>query len=443
MGSNSQSVHGQKWPDGTTVGVYPAAAWPDPGQPPSGDVLATAVVEEGTAAFSGLDRKIPYVAWAGGVGVTFVIPDRSPTDSLRSRVEGLETSPTRTFNIGNGTRSDYANAALGGDIVTIGRGYFGETYLSLDGRPQFDQYIAKFFGATTADSAQCGSRGSFFVHLSQAHADEGEMVQAYPVTGMEGDAILQGRVRSTGLIVANSGIAQVQNSWGYSAKSEGRMVGFYSASGVARDAGTEALQHYGFLAEDARLNGNGTVVEAWSLYGKQKIQTETMLWLGIFLTGSRLAAPAASSATSLTVGAGHGTRFAGASVQIIIGDGPTAEVKTITSVAGDILNFSGLVNSHAAGEIVRPVQAANLRYSAGNLVTDMGFLCGSALPANLTIRFQNGTGYVQMPQQIPDTDAPAGGTGRLFVRPKTGSPVKSELCVRFTTGAVQVIAAEP
>jgi hypothetical protein len=87
----SQTISGQRWADGTTVGVYPAAAWPDPSQAPSGSAVATAAVAGGAVTFTGLAENVRYVAYAGGVGVGFVVPQLDPTDtrSLRQRVDEL------------------------------------------------------------------------------------------------------------------------------------------------------------------------------------------------------------------------------------------------------------------------------------------------------------------------------------------------------------------
>lgn len=73
------------------VGVYPAAASVNGGAP-SGSPLVTATVTLGSVAFDGLELKAPYVAWAAGVGVRFLVPEHSPTDSLLSRVDALSTS---------------------------------------------------------------------------------------------------------------------------------------------------------------------------------------------------------------------------------------------------------------------------------------------------------------------------------------------------------------
>ena len=49
------------------------------------------------------------------------------------------------------------------------------------------------------------------------------------------------------------------------------------------------------------------------------------------------------------------------------------------------------------------------------------------------------TEFVEL-QEISDPTAPSSNQARLFVR---DSASKSQLCVRFASGAVQVIATEP
>jgi hypothetical protein len=86
----SHTISGQRWPDGTSVGVYLATAWPEPAQLPGGTAIATASVSGGAVSFSGLAPKVRYVAYASGLGVRFLVPEHSPTDSISSRVTELE-----------------------------------------------------------------------------------------------------------------------------------------------------------------------------------------------------------------------------------------------------------------------------------------------------------------------------------------------------------------
>jgi hypothetical protein len=81
----SHTISGQRWADGTTVSVYPAAAWPDPTQAPSGSAVTTAAVAGGAVTFTGLAENVRYVAYAGGLGVRFVVPQDSRALRLRTR----------------------------------------------------------------------------------------------------------------------------------------------------------------------------------------------------------------------------------------------------------------------------------------------------------------------------------------------------------------------
>jgi len=53
----------------------------------------------------------------------------------------------------------------------------------------------------------------------------------------------------------------------------------------------------------------------------------------------------------------------------------------------------------------------------------------------------DGTGFLEMREQTADPAAPSVSQGRIFV--KDNGSGKSQLCVRFNSGAVQVIATEP
>jgi hypothetical protein len=73
----SHTISGQVWPDGTTVGVYPAVAVPANSDVPSGSTVTTGVVSAGKVTFSNLSEKVRYYAYAGGVGRSFLIASRS------------------------------------------------------------------------------------------------------------------------------------------------------------------------------------------------------------------------------------------------------------------------------------------------------------------------------------------------------------------------------
>jgi hypothetical protein len=115
----AHTISGQRWADGTTVSVYPAAAWPDPTQAPSGSAVTTAAVAGGAVTFAGLAENVRYVAYAGGLGVRFVVPQVNPTDarSLRQRVDELtgDIQP----KVGSPTVTDYTPTWRDGVGMTV------------------------------------------------------------------------------------------------------------------------------------------------------------------------------------------------------------------------------------------------------------------------------------------------------------------------------------
>jgi hypothetical protein len=114
----SHTIFGQRWPDGTVVSVYPAASWVNQSMQPSGSAVSSAVAAGGSVTLSGLATSTRYVAWAAGLGVTFLVPGISPTDSDRSRVSALEgefSSVSNNITMEQATRlaNDQAAISLG------------------------------------------------------------------------------------------------------------------------------------------------------------------------------------------------------------------------------------------------------------------------------------------------------------------------------------------
>lgn len=89
-----RSISGQFWPEGTTVAVYPAASWVEKSRAPAGASLTAAVVVNGTVSFGGLAENTRYVAYAAGVGITFLIAQSGLSDPVaktdRERLKLLE-----------------------------------------------------------------------------------------------------------------------------------------------------------------------------------------------------------------------------------------------------------------------------------------------------------------------------------------------------------------
>ncbi|MBW9093093.1 hypothetical protein JNB62_05310 [Microbacterium jejuense] len=77
----------------------------------------------------------------------------------------------------------------------------------------------------------------------------------------------------------------------------------------------------------------------------------------------------------------------------------------------------------------------------GNLFTLMSMSDRVLVNAAFRIEGDSGNGYFDYRSQSADPAAPTSGYARLFMR--TNGSGKGELCVRFATGAVQVLATEP
>lgn len=89
-------INGQRWPDGTTVAVYPAAAWTNKAASPSGAAVDSSVVSGGAVVFDGLEERTRFVAYALGIGVTFLVPRGEPgARADRQRIEDLEATIER------------------------------------------------------------------------------------------------------------------------------------------------------------------------------------------------------------------------------------------------------------------------------------------------------------------------------------------------------------
>lgn len=90
------------WADATLVGVWPSTAQTDPGRAPQGTPVTTGLVVSQTVTFSGLQERVQYVAYAGGIGRRFVISSVSDA-GVSAR---LSTAETTLAAIGVGTATD-------------------------------------------------------------------------------------------------------------------------------------------------------------------------------------------------------------------------------------------------------------------------------------------------------------------------------------------------
>jgi lysophospholipase L1-like esterase len=120
----SHTISGQAWPDGTTVGVYPAVAVPAGSDVPSGSSVATAVVASGQVTFSGLSEKVRYYAYAAGSGRFFLISS-TLKEGDRARIEVLEAevgpaSASRLDSLNTGVAAAGARAVPSNVVLVVG-----------------------------------------------------------------------------------------------------------------------------------------------------------------------------------------------------------------------------------------------------------------------------------------------------------------------------------
>lgn len=114
------TISGAIWPDGTTVGVYPAVSVPAGSDVPSGTQITSSVVSGGSVSFGGLTAKVRYYAYGGGKGVGFLVAPTavSPQTGDRDRIEALEVMvaalETGEAGAGPGTAAVGASVESGG-----------------------------------------------------------------------------------------------------------------------------------------------------------------------------------------------------------------------------------------------------------------------------------------------------------------------------------------
>lgn len=83
----------------------------------------------------------------------------------------------------------------------------------------------------------------------------------------------------------------------------------------------------------------------------------------------------------------------------------------------------------------------NLYRSAANVLqTDDSFQAGGHIESAVGLYLDTAAAFIEMAERASDAAAPAVNRAVIYVRDTGG---KTQLCVRFNTGAVQVLATEP
>lgn len=232
-----------------------------------------------------------------------------------------------------------------------------------------------------------------------ANAATGSQVNLLSQTGVA--AIQFGSAGDINLYRVSSGVLKSDGTINAGA---GLEVTGQSASSnlVLRSSATgDTVHRFTQLADGSMSWGSGTATRDTNLFrvGVTALKTD-----GIFYAGSNI------GATGTVYGAN------GAPAQTLLGAvGP----------------------SSASGVVFGSANDTNLyRSAADTLKTDDNFIALS-----FDVVGANGAGWMQYVEQTSDPAAPSADRAKVFAR-DNGSG-KTQLCVRFPTGAVQVIATEP
>lgn len=121
-----------------------------------------------------------------------------------------------------------------------------------------------------------------------------------------------------------------------------------------------------------------------------------------------------------------------------------ADVAYSVRVAGEAYErWEWRPNQILAGDGAGGLDTALYRLAAGFWQMSGSLGLGGALAAGTyaSLAGTAGAGFLEAVEQSADPGAPAANTGRLFF--KDSGAGKTQLCVRFNTGATQVIASEP
>jgi hypothetical protein len=374
-------------------------------------------------------------------------------DNVEVHERGSHVNPFPKLARGNGEQAAYDQDSSNPSAVQgkdVGIWYFGPNidpdFYPVDHLPQGVFEKSVYYQATPDNSAQCAGSVSIMRHYDAAHAAAGRITQTKPVTGGEGDALIQGAVDTTGLVVGVAASARLQALDGYAATGQ-RLVNFYSGGGMAQSTGTTGENAYGVYIEDPQGNSLGTLNNRRGVWSKAPLHADDGAWFGTLLSNIHLTVAATAGDTTIHVPAGSiDVNYAQAGTQMIVGGigGYQTEVRIIDSWdngAGTITFHAALTNDHALGESVWSCRAGNLRWSATDfgLKTDMRFIANDIKTGQVQLTQQGGAGYVELPRQNADAATP--GTDILRLYADTAHPPK--LAFMPEGGTKQRVVAGP
>jgi hypothetical protein len=338
--------------------------------------------------------------------------------------------------IGNATSTEFTGE---GNIPVQIAVYFGSYFSNgqpLTGRPQAYRAIAKYGGITTADTAQGGSTQVVLVDTGTS------FTQTLPVAANESNALIQGANRVSGKSVAHSFSIEAHQT----ARIDEPRIIFAKEVG-ARDVGTRVDDWVFISVGDPATGSAGSMVDRTALRTKLGVHLEDYLTFGTLTTSKPkgyLASQASSGASTITMETGQGAGFSNGNT-LMIGTGALAESRTIQSIATDVITLTAtLSKTHPAFSAVYVHSAAgfgNLYMSAGRIKSDVNLEPPGINAGQYQVRFTNGSGFMEYSEQSSDAGAPSTNNCRVFA--KDNGSGKTQLVVRFPTGANQILATEP
>jgi hypothetical protein len=201
----SHPISGQRWPDGTSVSVYLAAAYVNPPAAPSGTPVTTAAVLSGTVTFTGLTAGLRYVAYAAGVGVRFLVQPGS-VDTLRPITgpeaqeirEGLgqleQFDATELVNVAGGLRGEVVPQVSPGVWGPAGRtlAAAGRTWLlRFSPTRAWDVSLARWDVTVAASADDATEAAVYTADLGARLASSGVQSGQFNATGIKGVPLVQ------------------------------------------------------------------------------------------------------------------------------------------------------------------------------------------------------------------------------------------------------------
>lgn len=236
-----------------------------------------------------------------------------------------------------------------------------------------------------------------------------------------------------------------------------------SEATVTMTSGTPTLENVVVTERGSRFEA-GMVVTGPNIPGSTTILSvvgdpwaPTSITLSANVTGSGaavaiLAEPAVGNAEAigvlLTGNSGSSTinNHMDAAVQIQSQNTPGRWLYGINQGASALHQTSGIAYRLASATARRALSVESCNLEDAILITG-GSMSNSAIrisgdaPIKIGQAIGAGKGFLELWEQSADAAAPGANAGRLFL--KDNGAGKTQLCVRFNTGAVQVIATEP